>query len=199
MRNRFLFLVLGCLFMLGGMIILGSCKKGNDTPSNISVEFFDLENIVAKYQQPVVLDLTKDGRTDFSFGVLLVGDPVLQRDRYQFYVSSRVKTNLLNDANDESPMLNKGDLIALNLEGYTWYEVSAIVLTEKIVTNQSTTWNGRWTNANHKFLPIQIDKEGKLFNGWIELSFDKTEENIILHKAALSKTPGVSIRAGLQQ
>lgn len=190
MRNRFLFLVLGCLF------ILGSCKKENDIPANYSVEFFDLQNAAVKYQQPVTLDLTKDGNTDFSFGVLLVGDPVLQRDRYQFFVSSRVKTKLLNDANDESPMLNKGEEIRLIHEGYTWYEVSAIVLTEKIVTNQSTTWNGRWTNANHKYLPIQIEREGKLYNGWIELSFDKTDEKIILHKAALSKSPNVSIHAG---
>lgn len=190
MRNKFLFFVLGCLF------ILGSCKKENDIPANYSVEFFDLQNAAVKYQQPVTLDLTKDGNTDFSFGVLLVGDPVLQRDRYQFFVSSRVKTKLLNDANDESPMLNKGEEIRLIHEGYTWYEVSAIVLTEKIVTNQSTTWNGRWTNANHKYLPIQIEREGKLYNGWIELSVDKTEEKIKLHKAALSKSPNVSIRAG---
>ncbi len=190
MSNRFLFIVVGCLF------ILGSCKKENDIPANYSVEFFDLQNAAVKYQQPVTLDFTKDGNTDFSFGVLLVGDPVLQRDRYQFYVSSRVKTNLLNDTNDESPMLNKGDKIGLNHEGYTWYEVSAIVLAEKIVTNQSTTWTGRWTNANHKYLPVQIEREGKLFNGWIEVSFDKTEEKIILHKAALSKFPNVSIRAG---
>ncbi len=190
MSNRFLFIVLGCLFLLG------SCKKENDIPANYSVEFFDLQNAAVKYQQPVTLDFTKDGNTDFSFGVLLVGDPVLQRDRYQFYVSSRVKTNLLNDTNDESPMLNKGDKIGLNHEGYTWYEVSAIVLAEKIVTNQSTTWSGRWTNANHKYLPVQIEREGKLFNGWIEVSFNKTEEKIILHKAALSKFPNVSIRAG---
>lgn len=190
MSNRILFIVLGCLFLLG------SCKKENDIPANYSVEFFDLQNAAVKYQQPVTLDFTKDGNTDFSFGVLLVGDPVLQRDRYQFYVSSRVKTNLLNDTNDESPILNKGDEIGLNHEGYTWYEVSAIVLAEKIVTNQSTTWTGRWTNANHKYLPIQIEREGKLFNGWIEVSFNKTEEKIILHKAALSKFPNVSIRTG---
>lgn len=190
MSNRILFIVLGCLFLLG------SCKKENDIPANYSVEFFDLQNAAVKYQQPVTLDFTKDGNTDFSFGVLLVGDPVLQRDRYQFYVSSRVKTNLLNDTNDESPILNKGDEIGLNHEGYTWYEVSAIVLAEKIVTNQSTTWSGRWTNANHKYLPIQIEREGKLFNGWIEVSFNKTEEKIILHKAALSKFPNVSIRTG---
>jgi hypothetical protein len=190
MRNNVLLLALGCLF------ILGSCKKENDIPANIPVEFFDLKDVVAKYQHPVSLELTKDGNTDFSFGVLLVGDPVLQRDRYQFFVSSRVKTNLLNDVNDESPMLNKGDIIGLNHEGYTWYEVSAIVLTEKIVTNQSTSWSGRWTNANHKYLPIQIEREGKLFHGWIELSFDKTGEKVILHKAALSKSPNVSIRAG---
>jgi hypothetical protein len=189
MRNKILFFALAC------MMVLGSCKKESIT-QRFSVEYFDLQNDEVSYQHPVVLDFTNDGSIDFSFGVLLVGDPVLQRDRYQFYVSSRVKTNLLNDANDESPMLNKGDIITLNHEGYTWYEVSAIVLTEKIVTNQSTTWNGRWTNANHKFLPIQIEKEGKLFNGWIELSFDKVSEKIILHKAALSKIPNVSILAG---
>jgi hypothetical protein len=45
-----------------------------------------------------------------------------------------------------------------------------------------TFWDGLWKNANHKYLLVQIKKEGKPYFGGIELSFDKRTEVVILHK-----------------
>ena len=116
------------------------------------------------------VDIDNDGSNDFKFSVLLVGDPILQRDRVQFYVNSGIKRNLLNNQVDESPLLSKGDSVKKIHTGYTWWEISSIVLVEKIIENTGSRWEGLWKNANHQYLPVQIEKNNKLYHGWIELS-----------------------------
>lgn len=185
------------LLLAFAAIILSSCTKDLGNLDQPSMRYTDLQNAEIKYGTRQRLDLDGDGTVDFSFQTQLVGDPILQRDRLQYFVASTIKTNLLNDNNDESPLLSKGEPIKLSHPGYTWYEVSAIVLTEKITTmTPPAFWQGRWSAANHKFLPVQIDKAGKLYLGWIELSMDKTAEKLVLHKAAISLAPNQSVRAG---
>jgi hypothetical protein len=180
-----------------------ACKKENTvitppaSPAHPQMVYTDLQNAEVKFLQSKRVDVDGDGSTDFSFGVLLVGDPILQRDRLQFYVNSGVKRNLLNDDQDQSPVLNKFDSIGKTHPGYTWWEISAIVLAEKVIDNSGTSWQGLWKNADHKYLPIQVDKNGKLFHGWIELSFSTSDEKLILHQAALSKEQERSIQAGV--
>ncbi|MGZ3937625.1 MAG: hypothetical protein ACXVLT_02855 [Flavisolibacter sp.] len=157
----------------------------------------DLQNKEVKYGQLQEIDVDGDGSKDIRFNVLLVGDPVLQRDRVQFYANSGIKRNLLNNSVDESPMLNKGDSISKKHPGYDWWEISAIVLAEKIIDNNGSYWQGLWKNADHKYLPIQFEKNSKLYHGWVELSFNTTEEKLILHKAAISTEAEKRVRAGI--
>lgn len=159
--------------------------------------YSDLKNIEVYYGKSQFVDVDHDGSKDFSFGVLLVGDPILQRDRMQFYTYSSVKRNLLNNDVDESPMLSKSDSISKNHPGYTWWEISAIVLAEKITDYNGSYWQGLWKNADHKYLPIQIEKDKKLYHGWIELSFNPAEEKLILHRSAISKEEDKPVLAGI--
>jgi hypothetical protein len=95
----------------------------------------------------------------------------LQRDRIQFYASSGINRNLLNDAQDQSPVLNKMDVISKNMTGFIWWEISAIVLAEKIITYTESHWEGAWKNADHKFLPIQLKNRTNFITaGWNFLS-----------------------------
>lgn len=187
---RFLYLALAAF-------VFTSCTKDLGSIDHPSMRYTDLHNAEVKFGTLQRLDLDGDGTVDFSFQTQLVGDPILVRDRLQFYVSSNIKTNLLNDNNDESPVLAKGAAIMLSHPGYTWYEISAIVLAEKITTmTPPVFWQGRWSAADHQYLPVQIDKAGKLYMGWIELSMDTTTEKLVLHKAAISLVPNQTVRAG---
>lgn len=182
-------------------ILFFACSKkpplNPPAPSHPVMSYKDLAGKEVKYGKLQYVDVDGDGSNDFRFNVLLVGDPTLQRDRVQFYANSGIKRNLLNSQVDESPMLNKGDSIGKVHNGYTWWEISAIVLTEKIVTDNGSHWEGLWKNADHKYLPIQIEKNNKLYHGWIELSFNTAEEKLILHKAAISTEEDKSIQAGV--
>jgi hypothetical protein len=190
------------LFIVTTGFIFIACKKEKvPIPPPISqhpvMTYKDLQNKEAKYGQYQYVDVDSDGLSDILFNVILVGDPILQRDRVQFYANSGIKRNLLNNQVDESPMLNKGDSISKVYKGYTWWEVSAIVLAEKIVENNGSHWEGLWKNADHKYLPIQIEKNKKIYHGWIELSFNTVEEKMILHKAAMSSEEEKTVQAGI--
>jgi len=182
-------------------ILLFACGKEKPTipavPSHPVMIYKNLADKEVKYGQFQYVDIDSDGLNDFRFNVLLLGDPILQRDRMQFYANSGIKRNLLNNQVDESPMLNKGDSIGKNHSGYSWWEISAIVLAEKIIDNSGSHWEGLWKNADHRYLPVQIEKNNKLYHGWIELSFNTAEEKLILHKAAISTEEEKSIQAGI--
>jgi hypothetical protein len=188
------------IIMTASIFFIACSKKPPLNPpatSNPLMTYKNLNDQVVKYGQTQYIDVDNDGSKDFKFDVLLVGDPILQRDRIQFYANSGIKRNLLNNSVDESPMINKGDSISKVHNGYTWWEISAIVLAEKIVDNNGSHWEGLWKDADHKYLPIQMEKSNKLYHGWIELSFNTAEEKLILHKAAISIEEEKSVQAGI--
>lgn len=196
MKNLFLFSLV--------ILVLAGCKKEN-TEHNVPpvsslphpvMIYKSFEGTQVSYRRPVFLDIDNDGIKDFSFGVILVGDPILQRDRLQFYANSGQKRNLLNDEMDQSPVLNLMDPISKTYTGYTWYQLSAILLAEKIITFNGNYWDGQWKNASHKFLPVQEEKNGKLYQGWIEISFDTMNEVLIIHKSGISTEEGREVKAG---
>ena len=191
MRKFFLFAI--------PVLFFYSCKKDAIVPKPSThpvMRYKDLQNaeVAVSYSQSV--DIDNDGTKDFAFSVLLVGDPILQRDRLQFIAHSKIDDNLLNNDEDQSPVLNRYDLISETHQGYQWYEISAIVLAEKITTMTNVFWEGLWKNASHKYLPVQIKRNNKLYHGWIELSFDTASEKLILHKSAISTEAGKDVKAG---
>src|SRR5215207_3217943 len=168
--------------------VLFGCEKPSLPEPEVhpAMHYTDLHLAEVKHNEPKSLDINADGTTDFTFSTLLVGDPVLHRDRLQFYATSKLNTALLNNNNDQSPMLNKTDTIAFAHTGYEWFEISAIVLAEKITEMTGLPyWDGLWKNAAHKYLPVQVRKDGLLYLGWVEISFDILSEKLILHKAAI--------------
>jgi len=188
------------IIAIASVLFLACSKKppiNPPGPSHPQMAYTNLADKEVKYGQVQFVDIDNDGSNDFRLGVHLVGDPILQRDRVQFYVNSGIKRNLLNNQVDESPILSKGDSVKKFHTGYTWWEISSIVLVEKIIENTGSHWEGLWKMADHKYLPIQIEKNNKLYHGWIELSFSTTGEKLILHKAAISTEEDKAVQAGI--
>ena len=124
------------LFLFAMAVLVFACNKEPEPlpASHPVMHYKDLQNSEVLYFKPKAVDMDDDGNNDFLFGVLLVGDPILQRDRLQYLAYSKVGTNLLNNEKDQSPVLNNGDFISATHKGYQWFEISAIVLAEKITT-----------------------------------------------------------------
>jgi hypothetical protein len=183
------------------LIFLSACEKNPvcEEPASPlpTMRYTDLQNFEIKYGTYKRVDVDGDGKTDFYFETLLLGDALGQRDRLQFYADSKIDTYLPVNESEEVPRLSSGDWVKVEHPGHTWYEISAIVLAEKVMPlNGDNYWDGMWKGAAHKFLPIMIKKGELRYYGWIELSFDTTAEKMILHRAAISLEANKEVKAG---
>ncbi|HMU11515.1 MAG TPA: lipoprotein [Ferruginibacter sp.] len=182
------------------VLLLAACKKTTITPPptpHPQMQYLHLHDESIRFGQIKKIDINSDGTDDFLVSTLLVGDPILERDRRQYYISSSTESRFLQDGNNQSPILNKGDQVMLQHPGYGWFEVTSLLLAEKIVPMIGNSfWQGAWKQANQHYLPVQVKKNGSIFNGWIALSFDTMQEKIILHKAAICTEAGKTIKAG---
>ncbi len=183
--------------------LMGSCKKTAIVPLPVdppapAMTYVDLTGRETTFDTPQHIDIDGDGNRDFSFVTYHIGDPALRRDIIQFAATSPPDRLLLVDANESTPIFNKGDLISGTAPaGYTWYEIVLTPLSEKIIeVGQPPYWVGPWKNVHHKYLPFSIKKNGQFYSGWFELSMDTATEKIILYRAAICKTPQTNVKAG---
>ena len=177
---------------------LFACSKDENPLPESRMDYTDLQNREVKFNKNQRIDLDKNGTNDFTFGTIHVGDPLLGIDRIQFFAGSGNYSFLIIDNAEESAILNKGDRVSFTPPaGHQWFNIAFTVLTEKIIPeNDPAYWQGPWTNITHRYLAVQIERDGKRYNGWIELSVDKNQEKLILHRGAISKEPSIDVSAG---
>jgi hypothetical protein len=193
---RILILILVCIS------VLASCRKSRqdiEFPDSPKAYYIDLKGREIKMNTSRALDLNRDGQRDISFGTLLVGDPVFKVDKHQYTVSTGFDTFLPVEQNERIPVMHAGESIPVeNFSGYTWYNASYIILAQKIVgLEHSSYWEGSWKDARHNYIPVQVKKDGLRYNGWVEISFDMSAESIILHRALLNRQPEVPTRCDM--
>lgn len=192
------------LYLLAIPFILLACEKNKDAEPEM--EYRDLQNRQVKYDQEGVqaIDIDNDNTADFLFVAGAVAGNGQQSITFQVSRNSQTRHRLYvlhEEAKDYyvTPALSKGDAITPKNEGgYQWEIAYPGVLTVKVYvsSNNQTTWEGPWKEAQHKYLPIQIIKNNAYHNGWIEISVDQTNEKIILHRAAFSKEAEKDVKAG---
>lgn len=183
---------------------LGACKKdGTPGPSKPAkpqpgMIYTDLQNRELKFQQAQVIDLNQDGTADIGFSTWYIGDPVEHEDEVLFFAGSYIHSHLLMDEANSSPVFKPGDEIPVNnYPGHAWYQVAQVEMAMKNTpASGQPYWEGAWKQVNHQYLAIQVVKEGKRYNGWIEVSFDTAGEKLVLHKAAISKEAEKAVVAG---
>ena len=190
------------LFIAVVSAVISCRKEKQENPGPLpdtGMEYYDLSGKEIAYNQSVSLDLNHDNRKDIGFGTLLVGDPVEKQDKVQYIVYSDIYSYLPVDAEENTPVHNRNELIPVeNFGNYNWYNAAFLVLAQKIVPlTGDDYWTGKWRNSSHKYLPIQIRADNKRYNGWIELSFDMNDQKIILHNAAISKRAEREVKAGV--
>jgi len=189
------------LCALTALLLTTGCKKTTcvcpPDSTDPKMQYTELNDKAVGFNSSYSIDLDKDGRSDFSFSTVLVGDPILRRDYRQYYINSNLYTNCQVNDNEETPVLQKGDKIAsVPLEGFHWYNASLVVIAQKIIEENGTSWSGNWKQVAHAYQPVSILKGDKTYYGWIELSFDMQTEKIILHRAAVAKEADVEVKAG---
>ena len=178
-----------------------SCKKSPVTtpidPAPV-MSYINLHDSAVTFNKLAVLDLNSDGENDVWFSTLLVGDPIAQQDKKQWYITTSLYTSLPVNGNESIPVLKLDDSIPTqNFNNCNWYNAASVLLAEKVIgISGDPYWLGDWKEAAHKYIPLQVLKEGAKYNGWVEISFSTAGEKIILHRAALCKEKNKTVVAG---
>lgn len=178
-----------------------ACKKTVFTapkPPAPEMQVTLFNNVSAGMGQSRAVDLDGNGTNDIYFSFQLVGDPIMQADKHQFYASGGFYTWFPVDPAEDMPALQNGREIGPgSFPGYEWYNASSIMLAQKILTATNPPyWTGAWKNNSHTYFPFYLLKADKKYFGWFEISFDMTTEKIILHRAAVSKEADRAVKAG---
>jgi hypothetical protein len=183
------------------LLVAIGCKKTSpevvvDAP--VAMLYKDLADSSVVFGRTAFFDLDGNGEKDVLFSTQLVGDPIEQKDKKQWMVTTTFNASLPVNSTENIPVLGYADIIPLNdFSGYAWYNASSILLSQKTITvTTAPYWEGEWKDVSHRFIPIQLKKQDSLYNGWIEVSFNKNKETLILHKAAICKEANKSIVAG---
>ena len=187
--------------VIGVIWMLAACKKSTvqqpDAP-HPAMNYINLSDTAISFGRFASFDLDGNGVKDISFSTLLVGDAVNRQDKKQFLVATAQFTYLPVNSEEAIPVMQAADEIPVhNFNGYTWFDISYILLAQKLIgIDKPPYWEGQWKAAAHRFIPLQIKRANALYNGWVEIRFSAAEEKIYLHRAAVCKEAGVTIKAG---
>jgi hypothetical protein len=182
------------------IICLASCKKDTDnlTPT-VQMIYKDLSSRVVNITTPAGIDIDGDGPSDIWFEIWHTDDDILKKDEHEFMIKPGEGGKLLVNEQETSPILAKGNVIKVNRNaGYEWEANATIELATRTLYRNaaSPTWEGVWKNVQRKYLAVQVNKNGSVYNGWIELSFDTVTESVKLHRSGVSLEAGKDIVAG---
>lgn len=197
---KYIYLIL----IFTGGFITACTKKSQEVPAAqpqpvVEMVFTNLNDYEIVYRKRgLTLDVNKDGISDLFFGVQLIGDNINKVDKRQYVVYSSLFTALPVNSNEQVIPMNSNDIIKINsFNGSNWYEASEVVLIERYeYENGTILWRGNWLDKEKKYLPFQFLKNNQRYNGWIELTADKTGERLVLHRMAISKESEKDVKAG---
>ena len=179
-------------------VLLFSCEKEKDEVVESNFTYTNLNNVAITSNNHLEFDLNNDGVKDFHATTVLVDQN--DADRLQFKINTKQGNKVLLQNGQIPKVMESGDSIKkVGHTPYEWTSQYGALIVERVmpVDVAQSRWEGAWKDKRNKYLPIQIVKDGKTYNGWIQVSFsDTTPFKIVLHDAAVSKTPDVGIKAG---
>lgn len=190
------------LGLLLPVLLLAACDDKDiiQPPPQVhpQMRYTELNDVSIKFGQQKSLDIDGDFMKDLLFSTMLVADPISRVDKKRYFVTASFDVFSLINEQEETPALSMGDTITIiNLLGFVWHNANSPVLAEKIIEETGPDhWEGNWKNAMHNFLPVQVRKNNLRYNGWVEVSFKKDSEELILHRAAVSVEAGKDVKAG---
>jgi hypothetical protein len=144
-----------------------------------------LEDAKAGYNQSFALDINDDGNSEFVFSATLIADVV--GDHLRFAIISRYDNEVIG-ANGNVTALPEGESITSDSS----FGFDNEVLVIKTTTQDGITWWGNWKGVQSKYVGVRFRVDGSVCYGWIKLSVNEPNEQIVIHEMAYVKGTGVS-------
>ncbi|HNJ72406.1 MAG TPA: hypothetical protein PL129_07890 [bacterium] len=177
------------------VLILIGCDE-DKTSSEKEIFHRSLNDRAVKYLSPQTVDLDSNGAEDYSFTTSLMqedGKTVLQ-----FVINGTTSNAVLyNTSSAEIPALAQNTLISSSPASPKQWDAFENDLCSILYTSATdSVWRGNWSKANHQFVGVRFTVSDQHHYGWISMSADTTNGQLILHACAFNTTAGGSIKAG---
>lgn len=169
------------MLLVSVFLLTTGCDDNDDVKDDVIR--LNLEDAVARYDQPYVLDIDHNGDSEFVFTTLLVADDL--GDHLQFRIVSRHDHAVIGH-DDRVDALDPGKTIVADDQ----FDPDVSVLVVKTTTNEGTEWPGPWNDTQNKYAGIRFRLHEQRYYGWIRLSFDRSAEELILHDMGYGR-PGI--------
>lgn len=189
---------------LGGLLLAATaCSKNDeDVPHQADIVHKELNNTFVNHNAPFTVDLDDDGQGDIHISTQWVVNGV--DDVLEFLASGVGANRVMANVNDRNAARKEEGLwIKQTNEGaYQWSSVQPALLMSRVFPGADPLQDrleGVWIQQTNKYMPVQLVKQGAVYNGWIKLSFQgNTPKGMIVHSAAYNKIAGEPIKAGQQ-
>jgi hypothetical protein len=170
------------------IISFSSCEQ--EEAVQPSIKYVDLNDNKASQSQSFSLDIDGDGDTDFLFTTLLTAGE--SGDQRQFVIAP-ARANQVFEIAGRVGVLEVGQEIAPGNP----FDKNVQPMVIKRIANTGTSWSGDWREVSNKFIGIRfVLRDQMYYYGWIRVSFDQTNEQLIIHDYAYRTALNLSIKAG---
>ncbi|MET7000035.1 hypothetical protein [Chitinophaga defluvii] len=184
------------LFLIASCLLLQSCFN-DPPPEPVNYTYKSLRDTTSSYLHPFELHMFADTSADFYFTVGLTHDT---RGTHANFFMLPLKSNRVQVKGEgDIPVFANGDAISGTLATpYRWDKITG-KFCELIVKDPppiDSTWEGAWSGAVKKYIPVQLHDHNKVYNGWISMSIDTVARKMILHEFGWNKIAGENAVAG---
>jgi hypothetical protein len=122
---------------LSSLLIISACNKPVIKPPEAPhprMQLINLADTAVTFGHTATFDLDGNGEKDIHFGTLLVDDQLNQQDKKQWLAGTSFNASLPVNKDENIPMFRLLDSIPVtDFSGYYWYDVSSVILTQKII------------------------------------------------------------------
>lgn len=195
MSGKLIFLSVALLIFLGFTSCDRAKENEEDELSSSNIIYKNMGDVEIAFNKSISCDVDDDGINDFTIGSQKIISTSEQstNNRYFFTGSFRLYSPI--DNMEQTRLLSVGDIVSENnFPTYEWFNSSKIILVEKVIPlSGNIFWKGEWRDVSHMFMAFAVEKNEKRYYGWLELSFSKEKEAVILHRSAISSQAETSI------
>lgn len=175
--------------ILATITLLSSCREEEVAPAQ-NVRYTDLQNREVGYNQSFSLDADGDGTNEFSFTTGLQQEDGTNQLHYKVVA---LRSNRVFETSGQATKFQEGQEITPG----NIFDKNVSPLVAKVESNGSIRWEGDWKDASNHYLGIQFSlSDGKMYYGWVRISFNRVTEKLIVHDFAYHKEANSKLLAG---
>ncbi len=185
-------LLLTTLITFALLVNTDNNKRNNVEEATSTVSYFETANANFEVGQPFYMDVDKDGINDFLFHTVSIHEEGVLRTKYMV---KGLGNNEVLAASGHAAITEDGETVGSEPEfnNLSWSDSHAQIL-EGVVDGNDLSYTGTWSGDRSQYIGFKLEKEGKTFYGYAEVTIDPVNEKANVPGYGINRAPGQNIQ-----